>query len=391
MKFCTSCGNQLSDGANFCTNCGAVQGAQGQQMQQVKESPFKKLMANKKSKLFTVAVGALLAIVLLVVGICSFIGKDNNIGRLKPEAFKIKENSKWGLMDNKGKIIVEPKYDDIDDMYEGLAAVEIDGKWGYIDSKGKVVIEPTFDDAGPFNEGVAPVSEGYNKWGLINKDGKYVASPEYSIVSYAMEGMAIVSKDGKYGYINTKGKVVIDIKYSRAGLFVNGYAIVNDGTKSFYINKKGQNKFKDSIIAVSNFSEGLARAFIEDEDYGNGVYINTDGKTILTNVNGGKFSEGLAVVYSQADRKYGYINKDGKFKIKAEFDAASEFSEGLAVIVENGKCGYINKKGKVVIETDFDSAEPFSNGVARVETEDGWGYINKKGKMLWEYKEDYDF
>ena len=56
-------------------------------------------------------------------------------------------------MDNKGKIIVEPKYDDIDDMYEGLAAVEIDGKWGHIDSKGKVVIEPTFDDAGHLTKG----------------------------------------------------------------------------------------------------------------------------------------------------------------------------------------------------------------------------------------------
>ncbi|EOA6136260.1 WG repeat-containing protein, partial [Campylobacter coli] len=31
---------------------------------------------------------------------------------------------------------------------EGLAGVELNGKWGFIDKSGKIVIEPKFDDIG---------------------------------------------------------------------------------------------------------------------------------------------------------------------------------------------------------------------------------------------------
>lgn len=387
MKFCTSCGSELKDGASFCTNCGATQVAQSQQKQ---ESGLKKFIASLKSKLMAgnkpklpIAIGAV-AIVLLIAGICVFGGDENSLGTLKPENFKIYKNEKWGLMNKKGKVIVEPKYDLIDDMYEGLAAVRVDGDWGYIDAKDKMVINPNFDSAGAFNEGVAPVSMGYKKWGLINKKGEFVVMPQYESVSSVMEGLALVKKDGKYGYINAKGKVVIDIKYDFATQFVNGYAIVQEGENTFYINKKGKNKFKQNFSDANFFSEGLALVTMKN---GESAYIDTSGKAILKYVTGGRFSDGLAPAYDTKQDKFGYINENGDFKIKAEFDRNGEFSEGLAAIKKDGKVGYINKKGKVVIEPEFKNAQPFLNGVARVETENGWGYINKKGKMLWENKQ----
>lgn len=55
--------------------------------------------------------------------------------------------------------IVEPKYDDVGAMEEGLANVLIDGKWGYIDETGKIVIEPKYDYATSFGGGVALVGK----------------------------------------------------------------------------------------------------------------------------------------------------------------------------------------------------------------------------------------
>ena len=55
--------------------------------------------------------------------------------------------------------IVEPKYDDVGAMEEGLANVLIDGKWGYIDETGKIVIEPKYDYATSFGGGAALVGK----------------------------------------------------------------------------------------------------------------------------------------------------------------------------------------------------------------------------------------
>ncbi|PIU56445.1 MAG: hypothetical protein COS87_02150 [Chloroflexi bacterium CG07_land_8_20_14_0_80_45_17] len=93
--------------------------------------------------------------------------------------------------------------------------------------------------------------------------------------------------------------------------------------------------------------------------------------------------------------KWGYIDKSGHIIIKPQFDHASHFSEGLAVIKVSNKLGYIDITGKVVIAAQFDGADGFSEGLAAVNIggkggiggrwliEGGkWGFIDKTGKMI---------
>ena len=51
--------------------------------------------------------------------------------------------------------------------------------------------------------------------------------------------------------------------------------------------------------------------------------------------------------------KAGYIDKQGKFVIKPQFDAASIFIEGIAPVKVGEKLGFIDKTGKMVIEARF--------------------------------------
>src|SRR5579862_394911 len=58
-----------------------------------------------------------------------------------------------------------------------LFPVDVKGKWGYIDEKGKIVIEPTFESAANFTEGLAAVKAN-GKYGYIDRTGKFVIQPE---------------------------------------------------------------------------------------------------------------------------------------------------------------------------------------------------------------------
>ncbi|MGL4375735.1 MAG: WG repeat-containing protein, partial [Microcoleaceae cyanobacterium] len=44
--------------------------------------------------------------------------------------FPILKNGKWGFIDKNGKVIVKPKYDEVRNFSEGLAAVKIGNKLG---------------------------------------------------------------------------------------------------------------------------------------------------------------------------------------------------------------------------------------------------------------------
>lgn len=78
--------------------------------------------------------------------------------------------------------------------------------------------------------------------------------------------------------------------------------------------------------------------------------------------------------------KYGYINCNGDVQIPIIFDAAKNFSEGLAGVKLNGKWGYIDEEGNVKIGFNFDEANEFKKGLALVRIEDKYFYIDNTGQ-----------
>lgn len=123
------------------------------------------------------------------------------------------------------------------------------------------------------------------------------------------------------------------------------------------------------------------------------------------------------------DGKSGYINTDGRVVIDFQFEIATYFSEGLALVMRRGKCGYIDRSGKLVIPfqhcyifgdfheglvvvsfsrrdkrhymnaqgkllkgVQFAFADDFSEGLAAVKLRSEgkccWGYINRDGHFV---------
>jgi len=79
----------------------------------------------------------------------------------------VKVGEKWGFADSKGKITIEPQYQNAKSFSMGIAPVEIEDRWGYINTKGEIVIETKYLDAGVFSlDGSAPVKNG-TVWNFI--------------------------------------------------------------------------------------------------------------------------------------------------------------------------------------------------------------------------------
>ncbi len=94
------------------------------------------------------------------------------------------------------------------------------------------------------------------------------------------------------------------------------------------------------------------------------------------------FSEGLAVVW-EGDKK-GYIDKTGRMVLSCdEYRSIENFSEGLARVRRDGKWGYIDKTGQEVIPCKYAYAKDFSHGAAQVHIENGnYGFIDKTGREV---------
>lgn len=68
-----------------------------------------------------------------------------------------RRNGKWGYMDTRGTIVIEPVFDRAGTMHDGAAAVRLHGKYGFIDTAGQTIIPFEYDRARGFRDGTAEV------------------------------------------------------------------------------------------------------------------------------------------------------------------------------------------------------------------------------------------
>jgi len=71
-----------------------------------------------------------------------------------------------------------------------------------------------------------------------------------------------------------------------------------------------------------------------------------------------------------------------KWLVKPQFDSVSDFSDGMAVFEKSDKSGYIDRNGKVAIKANYIFADDMREGIARAIDGDQWVLINSNGKII---------
>jgi len=330
---------------------------------------------------------------------------------------RVELKSKWGLINEEGLEVVEPKYDDLGVYYDGVHWAVLNFKWGFLNEEGKETVPLRYDAVFWFSEGLAGVNiggkrNGYDigencigdqkvlggKWGFVNKEGLEVVPLKYDKVSDFSEGLAGVNIGGKYikgkyfgeyqggkwGFVNTEGLEVFPLKYDNVSDFSEGLAGVELNGKWGFIDKRGKEVVPLRYDYVSDFSEGRAAVKLG----GKWGFINKEGVLVipLKYEHAGDFSEGLAIAGHQVlTGKAGFINTKGDEVVPMKYLRVWPYSEGLACVQDYKGFGFVNTKGVEVIPLKYDGVENFKGGLARVGRRGDhnecvlWGFINKEG------------
>ena len=183
---------------------------------------------------------------------------------------RIKDNKtgKWGYIDHKGVIRVNPKFDAAGDFVADHAVVSQNGKTysinkagdkkslsfapdqkvvtfsngaGYVENrngsysfftKGYHLIQGEFKEINDFSDGLARVKTMNGNVVYLNEDGKVALSlKDYADAGDFSEGKAWVRKNAMYGYVNKTGKLVVDTLFTYASDFNNQLAYVAKGQR----------------------------------------------------------------------------------------------------------------------------------------------------------------
>jgi hypothetical protein len=336
---------------------------------------------------------------------------------LQKELLPYKLGEKWGYIDRRGNMVVEPQFDGADFFNEGLAAVQKNGKLGYIDALGHFVIVPRFSEAYPFKDGVAIVGSENDRFGVVDRTGVMLLDTYYEEIGMPHQKFFWVLEEDKYGYFRVNGKRMIPPIYDAAGDFEDGFAIVQREEAYYVIDTLGQEwlRFEGGIkrfgklfileaedsIALANlsgeilcpyaerqlgsFEEGLT-PFIQDGKVG---FIRPNGTVKLEPVfdeypnvlDFGKFRNGYAKMYSAKADRFGLIDTAGNWFIPARYQDISYYSDIIAV-KRGDFWEFIDNRQNKKWNRRFALAESFDGPTAVVMDENRFGLFGRNGEFV---------
>lgn len=278
-----------------------------------------------------------------------------------------------------------------------------DGKWGYINLKGEVVLEPLYAIARPFSEGLAMVVDSAGECVFINHDGDIkittgIDGNSWERVGDFHDGRCwIVAKGSAWKCIDTSGSQVFkqlffhypakkdtlgDVYNKLPMDFITGVAnvklldVANNSFKSAIIDRKGDFIVEaSSDIKISDFDDNGRCSYQMAGEKLFGL-LDHSGKRLTPptykKIEG--FVDGYARVLSKQGL-WGIINLQGEEVIPSKYIELDTFSEGLVAyrMKKEAHWKFIDATGQSPFELPLISTSAFKNGIALVEVE--YSYI----------------
>lgn len=324
--------------------------------------------------------------------------------------FEIKKDSKWGIIDINGNVVVRLCYDYIKALSE-LYIVKKDGKWGVINKRGDSIQPCIFDS-------IEKKSNFYevklnDKYGLLDRNAKLFVQCEYDYVDPITTLTNIIVQvglNGKRGILDNNGILRIPIQYDYISVIGNRTYICKRNDKYGILDDHGcsvvpfiydsMSSPYDSVLIVSvNNRFGLITKtgasvtglIYEDICYKPGIgfwtkfndaygALNSKGQTILPfkyffiddstefryPVNaGGRMRNLHEYSYKKGvvGGKWGFIDFEAKEIVPCQFDACSSFENGCAVVAKDDKMGVIDVQGNLMVPMEYSFCDILSSTV----------------------------
>jgi WG repeat protein len=152
----------------------------------------------------------------------------------------VQRDGKFGFIDERGRLRVANRYDDIGEFHEGLAAFKLIGKWGFINSSDQVVINPNYEKVSSFQDGLSIVYRN-GKAGVITPKGSPVLAFQYDSIKLTKNKKFLLFNGGRVGLADEQATILIDSRFDYLSELGNGLILVGNDEKFGVLTTKGLN------------------------------------------------------------------------------------------------------------------------------------------------------
>lgn len=292
-----------------------------------------------------------------------------NIVALSNNFFKIEYNGKFGVMSNRGKILIAPLFDNlILENNSDNVIVEKNRKLGLINSRNEIILEFEYDILTKLN----------------NNYYKGIKDKEIFLINIGNKKIASYGKNKDIKFYNNKFFIIenekIDVYNEELNLLTT-----YEGKNIFKINDKVLllQKDKEYFLIYDKFilyHEDIEQIFEEYMvvNYGNTKQLKKIGeRSPLLQGYSSIFINTINNIIVEKNKKFGVVNLrdniviplkynkitpfyQGYYGVEKKYFSYIEDNQGKLNLEEEYRCGLIDEKGKEVIEVNYEAITNFN-------------------------------
>ncbi len=318
---------------------------------------------------------AFAVVIMFIIGIKTLLTTNTNEKTTSVSSYyPVFTNEKWGVINEKGDIVIEPKFDEMitipnknKDIFICMENVNYDENTynvKVLNSKNKEVFTEydlveaieNIDNSNNmwYEENVLKVRKG-ELYGLIDLSGKEILKPKYQEINSlkGTKNSLIIKQNDKLGLSDNKGNVIIEPEYKEIKSiqenYQNGYIVVDQD------NKYGIIDFTSQVIIDASYEDIKQitgnHMYVIKQD-GKWKLINSKKETLIEDVNEvTQILEDKIVI--KKDNKYGVLQASGEEKIKPEYEELSNVFNDYYLAKKSGKYGIINSANEPILPFQY--------------------------------------
>lgn len=125
--------------------------------------------------------------------------------------FFVKLNEQWGTLDSTGRLLSKCQFKSVLSASEDYYLVQHEnGKYGYLDAKGKIQVQPEYTILDSFKNGLAIATKGNNQVGIINKFNAKVVPCMFKNITLSGGKYTLLDDDGNRFEVDNKGECTLN-------------------------------------------------------------------------------------------------------------------------------------------------------------------------------------
>lgn len=329
-------------------------------------------------KVFAVLI-VIAVIVMCMVLIVKFAtpNDESNSKTVANSYLAVYTQGKWGVINSRGEIVIEPTYNDMIVVPDPTKSVfiyqsNVNLETGTFDSKAidnnsknlfenyeKVEALQNIDSNNiiSYDTNALKVSNG-GKYGLINYEGNELLACEYDDITplKGVKNSLVTLKDGKYGLVDNSGNVIIENNYTEITPLTNryedGYVVKDENGNYGLMNYNKKQVLECKYSKIENVTGNNLYAVTEN---GNKEIVGENGEVKLTY----NYEEVLSInrenIIVKNNSMYGIINVNGETLIEPSYEDLKYITEENYIAKKDGKYGIISLLNETKVDFTYNN------------------------------------